>query len=211
MLTDRFLQLLPGIINSRTTPAELASKSCRLNHGPKGPPTDLPGQRSRAQQAIAAGPQPTLSYSNDNQHFPLHSVPGTEPREYTTSSHEEESQRNVAPHNEDYTLPPLGSGIQSPDPSGLPTRSSGPTSSSDDVHEPVENAGEPQHILQPVSRRRARRPAENGEPRRRGRLPKEATDLLKKWVEEHIASPYPTEEEKLRLEGETRLERCQVC
>ena len=35
--------------------------------------------------------------------------------------------------------------------------------------------------------------------RRRGNLPKWATDILKQWFYDHIAHPYPTENEKQEL------------
>lgn len=47
--------------------------------------------------------------------------------------------------------------------------------------------------------------------RRRGNLPKVVTDLLRQWFHEHIAHPYPTEEEKQRLMHETGLNMSQVC
>ncbi|KAF2453957.1 hypothetical protein BDY21DRAFT_115776 [Lineolata rhizophorae] len=46
--------------------------------------------------------------------------------------------------------------------------------------------------------------------RRRGNLPKEATDILKQWFREHESNPYPTEEEKNRLVNITGLQAAQV-
>jgi len=41
-------------------------------------------------------------------------------------------------------------------------------------------------------------------------LPKEATDLLKGWLLEHVYKPYPTEDEKLKLISQTGLTMTQL-
>jgi len=41
--------------------------------------------------------------------------------------------------------------------------------------------------------------------KRPGNLPKRATNLLKKWLFEHLFHPYPTEEQKRALAGQTGL------
>ena len=41
--------------------------------------------------------------------------------------------------------------------------------------------------------------------KRRGNLPKRATNLLKKWLFEHLFHPYPTEEQKRALASQTGL------
>ncbi|KAL9134230.1 MAG: hypothetical protein Q9175_004586, partial [Cornicularia normoerica] len=41
--------------------------------------------------------------------------------------------------------------------------------------------------------------------KRRGNLPRDVTDMLKQWFEEHLAHPYPTEEEKQMLCRRTGL------
>jgi len=46
--------------------------------------------------------------------------------------------------------------------------------------------------------------------RRRGNLPKTATNLMKKWLFEHLFNPYPTEEEKKGLMRQTGLSMNQV-
>lgn len=46
--------------------------------------------------------------------------------------------------------------------------------------------------------------------RRRGNLPKAVIDTLKSWFTEHIAHPYPTEEEKQILMAKTGLTISQV-
>lgn len=46
--------------------------------------------------------------------------------------------------------------------------------------------------------------------RRRGNLPKQVTDILRTWFTEHIAHPYPTEEEKVGLMQVTGLSMSQV-
>lgn len=46
--------------------------------------------------------------------------------------------------------------------------------------------------------------------KRRGNLPREITDMLKQWFEEHLAHPYPTEEEKQLLCRRTGLQMTQV-
>jgi Homeobox KN domain len=51
--------------------------------------------------------------------------------------------------------------------------------------------------------------AENEAPKlrkKRNNLPKETTDILRKWYEAHSHYPYPTEEEKKELMRQTRLE-----
>ncbi|KAK1769163.1 hypothetical protein QBC33DRAFT_344992 [Phialemonium atrogriseum] len=47
-------------------------------------------------------------------------------------------------------------------------------------------------------------------PKRRGNLPKEATDSLRAWFITHLKHPYPTEEEKQQLLGQTGLEMNQI-
>ena len=46
--------------------------------------------------------------------------------------------------------------------------------------------------------------------KRRGNLPRDVTDMLKQWFEEHLAHPYPTEEEKQMLCRRTGLAMTQV-
>ncbi|PWN99013.1 hypothetical protein FA09DRAFT_291313, partial [Tilletiopsis washingtonensis] len=46
--------------------------------------------------------------------------------------------------------------------------------------------------------------------RKRGKLPKAVTDLLKSWLLEHATHPYPTDEEKRRLCAATGLTMSQV-
>lgn len=47
--------------------------------------------------------------------------------------------------------------------------------------------------------------------KRRGNLPKEATNILKEWFSRNRSSPYPTEDQKLELCGLTGLSLNQVC
>lgn len=46
--------------------------------------------------------------------------------------------------------------------------------------------------------------------KRRGNLPRDVTDMLKQWFEEHMAHPYPTEEEKQMLCRRTGLAMTQI-
>jgi Homeobox KN domain len=46
--------------------------------------------------------------------------------------------------------------------------------------------------------------------RRRGNLPKQVTDILRMWFQDHVAHPYPTEEEKQQLMHQTGLTISQV-
>ena len=46
--------------------------------------------------------------------------------------------------------------------------------------------------------------------RRRGNLPKQVTDILRGWFTDHIAHPYPTEDEKVGLMQMTGLSMSQV-
>lgn len=46
--------------------------------------------------------------------------------------------------------------------------------------------------------------------RRRGNLPKQVTDLLRAWLNEHLHHPYPTEDEKQMLMAQTGLTIHQV-
>lgn len=50
-----------------------------------------------------------------------------------------------------------------------------------------------------------------GTKRRRGNLPKQVTDTLRNWLTNHVAHPYPTEEEKQQLCQITGLNMNQVC
>jgi hypothetical protein len=53
---------------------------------------------------------------------------------------------------------------------------------------------------------------EQGRPgkRRRGNLPKQVTDLLRSWLNDHLHHPYPTEDEKQMLMAQTGLTIHQV-
>ena len=46
--------------------------------------------------------------------------------------------------------------------------------------------------------------------KRRGNLPKAATNLLKKWLMDHLYHPYPTEDEKMLLANQTSLSLNQI-
>lgn len=46
--------------------------------------------------------------------------------------------------------------------------------------------------------------------KRRGNLPKTATNLLKKWLMDHLYHPYPTEDEKGILSHQTSLSMNQI-
>jgi hypothetical protein len=50
----------------------------------------------------------------------------------------------------------------------------------------------------------------SGGKRRRGNLPKQVTDLLRSWLNDHVHHPYPTEEEKQMLMAQTGLTIHQV-
>lgn len=50
----------------------------------------------------------------------------------------------------------------------------------------------------------------NADHKRRGNLPKAATNLLKKWIFDHLFHPYPTEEEKTTLSIQTGLSLNQI-
>lgn len=47
--------------------------------------------------------------------------------------------------------------------------------------------------------------------KRRGNLPKEATNILKDWFNANRVSPYPTEDQKIDLCNKTGLSLNQVC
>ncbi|OAD06344.1 Homeodomain-like DNA binding domain-containing transcription factor, partial [Mucor lusitanicus CBS 277.49] len=49
-----------------------------------------------------------------------------------------------------------------------------------------------------------------GRRRRRGNLPKEVTEYLKRWLILHKKHPYPTEREKQKLADETGLMVSQI-
>lgn len=48
-------------------------------------------------------------------------------------------------------------------------------------------------------------PSTNGKRRRRGNLPKEVTEFLRKWLIQHKKHPYPAEKEKIDLAQKTGL------
>eukprot|EP00742_Colponemidia_sp_Colp-10_P005222 GILJ01005579.1.p1 GENE.GILJ01005579.1~~GILJ01005579.1.p1 ORF type:complete len:482 (-),score=74.24 GILJ01005579.1:287-1732(-) len=47
-------------------------------------------------------------------------------------------------------------------------------------------------------------------PKKRGKLPKDATDLLKQWLAQHFTHPYPTDHEKKELASAAKIEVAQV-
>jgi hypothetical protein len=47
--------------------------------------------------------------------------------------------------------------------------------------------------------------------RRRGHLPKPATNILRAWFQEHLDEPYPTEQDKQTFISVTGLTMNQVC
>ncbi|KAK9470129.1 homeobox KN domain-containing protein [Dipodascopsis tothii] len=53
-------------------------------------------------------------------------------------------------------------------------------------------------------------PAGAATKKRRGNLPKQVTDILRAWLEEHLQHPYPTEEEKNMLMMKTGLTMNQI-
>ena len=52
--------------------------------------------------------------------------------------------------------------------------------------------------------------ADGKQRKRRGNLPKPVTDILRLWFSEHVAHPYPTEDEKQMLMQRTGLTMSQV-
>ena len=89
------------------------------------------------------------------------------------------------------------------------------------VRESVEYTRESPDYPQPVTRRPASRQtvdrqhvnfakADDKLKRRRGNLPKSVTEILKTWFSDHIAHPYPSEEEKQELMCKTGLSMSQV-
>jgi len=53
-------------------------------------------------------------------------------------------------------------------------------------------------------------PSPHNSKKRRGNLPKACTNLLKKWLFDHLFHPYPTEEEKSALSMQTGLSSKQI-
>uniref|UniRef100_UPI00398E623C homeobox protein PKNOX1-like n=1 Tax=Pristiophorus japonicus TaxID=55135 RepID=UPI00398E623C len=51
---------------------------------------------------------------------------------------------------------------------------------------------------------------ENSPKNKRGVLPKQATNIMRSWLFQHIAHPYPTEDEKRQIAGQTNLTLLQV-
>lgn len=47
--------------------------------------------------------------------------------------------------------------------------------------------------------------------KRRGNLPKDATNMMKQWFQDNRESPYPTEEQKMEMCSRTGLNLSQVC
>ncbi|XP_041067865.1 homeobox protein PKNOX1.1 [Carcharodon carcharias] len=52
--------------------------------------------------------------------------------------------------------------------------------------------------------------SENSPKNKRGVLPKQATNIMRSWLFQHIAHPYPTEDEKRQIAGQTNLTLLQV-
>jgi len=51
---------------------------------------------------------------------------------------------------------------------------------------------------------------QNGKSRKRSNLPKQSTDLMKQWFDEHIQNPYPTEEQKKHFAAAAGINLTQV-
>ncbi|KAL9097364.1 MAG: hypothetical protein Q9163_006353 [Psora crenata] len=114
---------------------------------------------------------------------------------YGHSSYSEETVRSS--HN--YSVPPPpGSRYRAPTPYGNSFQA-------DSAH-PHAHPPSPEYHHSASDRHSSRSSAPSHEPmeerptrRRRGNLPKWATDYLKQWFFEHVAHPYPTEQEKQEL------------
>jgi len=68
------------------------------------------------------------------------------------------------------------------------------------AHDGEDPRKDPTHILSPFDEHK----------KRRGNLPKTATNILKKWLFDHLFHPYPTEEEKSALAQQTGLTMNQI-
>jgi len=68
------------------------------------------------------------------------------------------------------------------------------------VHDGDDARKDPTHILSHFDEHK----------KRRGNLPKTATNILKKWLFDHLFHPYPTEEEKSALAQQTGLTMNQI-
>jgi len=68
------------------------------------------------------------------------------------------------------------------------------------VHDGDDSRKDPTHLLSPFDEHK----------KRRGNLPKTATNILKKWLFDHLFHPYPTEEEKSALAQQTGLTMNQI-
>lgn len=85
-------------------------------------------------------------------------------------------------------------------------------------YKPME-AGEVKAQQSQLSQQKASTPSEAAPPhmggvstgkKKQGNLPKESTAILKRWLQQHTANPYPTEDEKMELSALTKLTVQQV-
>ncbi len=96
-------------------------------------------------------------------------------------------------------------GRHSMQPSGYPAHQ--PNTNGYSAHQPNANGYPYSNGQEAVSYEGADEPAPR---RRRGNLPRWVTDYLKAWLLEHIAHPYPTEQEKNQMCSVTGLQMTQV-
>ncbi|KAL9123727.1 MAG: hypothetical protein Q9217_006872 [Psora testacea] len=164
-------------------------------------PYTTPGRQSPYDRYDREGgsslPPPPPSYQNSESYRP--NDPTTSIYSHRHGSYDSSSRNEgLLRSSEHYSVPPPpGSGYPAPRPYGEQSRIETPAPyanhASHDHHSQATDGYSSHQIpsYESTDERQTRR--------RRGNLPKWATDYLKQWFFDHVAHPYPTEQEKQDL------------
>lgn len=209
-----FEQTFPSMYPSQDDRSSSAGNSHRASYSYDpyhyGPPTGrdvmvtAPARRhhSRSPPRMSTYQGHQRSSTGPGYTYPIHSVPLI--RTPTTSPLPYHASHPPEAHPTTYYTPHYG---------GYPEGYRGPphAGSTQSVPVPVQSygdAGFPHQYSWPAVPGAA---DSHNQRRRRGNLPREATALMKKWFNEHLKSPYPSEEEKMQFCEITGLSMNQVC
>jgi hypothetical protein len=160
----------------------------------------------------AAGPSYSAASSNAGSSHERRFYPGEEQQRHAYDREQSQAQRHHVATSSSHPHYLRGDGVDRGYPSGhgLPTSRSYPSPSN--RHEQYREEQHGQYGRYPGGPDERDAGSNGGAPnaRKRGKLPKAVTDLLKSWLLEHATHPYPTDEEKRRLCAATGLTMSQV-